>query len=74
MTTERSSTDAMPESEKGEGNYKAAKDYDKRSEAFIAKEGDKIEELAEDAVKALDGDEGAELQRAEDEGRSHAKK
>ena len=64
----------MPESEKGEGNYKASKDYDERSEKFIAAKGDEVEKLARDAAEALEGEEGAELERAEEEGRSHAKK
>jgi hypothetical protein len=68
------SSEKMPSSEKGEGNYKASKDYDERSERFVAEKGDKVEDLARDAAKALDGSEGAELKQAEKEGRSHARK
>ena len=64
----------MPESEKGEGSYKGSKDYDERSEKFIAAKGDEIEGLAKDAARAVDGEEGAELEQAEQEGRSHAKR
>jgi hypothetical protein len=72
-------TDAMPgdplaDAEKGEGNYKATKDYDERTKRFLDREGNKVEGLAEDAAEALDGSEGDELRRAEDEGKSHAKR
>ena len=69
MTAEK-----MPESERGEGNYKASKEYDKRSEAFVAENRDELARLAREAAEAIDGKEGAELKQAEQEGRSHAKK
>ena len=56
----------------GEGNYKAARDYDEAVEK-TAKDKDKVEKAARDAEEALDGDEADELQEAEAEGRSHAK-
>ena len=64
----------MPESERGEGNYKASKDYDERSEKFVEKNRDKIDEMARDAADALDGEEGEELREAEQEGLDHARK
>lgn len=65
--------DPLADAEKGEGNYKATKDYNERTERFLKKEGDRVDEHAEDAAEALDSDEGAELRRAEEEGKSHAK-
>jgi len=64
----------MPESERGEGNYKASKDYDERSEKFVDKNRDKLAEIAREAADALDGSEGEELREAEKEGLSHARK
>jgi len=66
--------DPLADAEKGEGNYKATKDYKERTERFLDREGERVDELAEDAAEAVEGDEGAELQRAEDEGKAHARK
>ncbi len=46
----------------GEGNYDAARKYDAEQEAF-AKSG-KVDEAAKEAEAALDGVEGAELEKA----------
>lgn len=46
----------------GEGNYDAARRYRKEQEEF-ARSG-KVEEAAQEAEDALDGPEGAELERA----------
>ena len=56
----------------GEGNYDAAREYDRKVTAH-AKDKAKVEAEAKDARKALDGPERAELEAAEAEGRSHAK-
>ncbi|WP_157215887.1 hypothetical protein [Flavisphingomonas formosensis] len=56
----------------GEGNYKAAREFDK-DEAAFASEKDRVAKAARDAEQALDGDEAADLQAAEAEGKSHAK-
>jgi hypothetical protein len=56
----------------GEGNYKAAKQYDEESAKF-AKSG-KVEPAAKAAKEALDGPEREELEKAEIAGKSHAKK
>ena len=66
--------DPLADAEKGEGNYKASKDYKERTEQFLAREGDRVEDLAEDAAEAVDGQEGADLARAEEEGKSHARR
>ncbi|MFC4294222.1 hypothetical protein ACFO0A_04025 [Novosphingobium tardum] len=65
--------DPLANAEKGEGNYKATRDYNERTEKFLDEKGNKVEQLAKDAARAIDSDEGAELDRAEAEGKSHAK-
>lgn len=56
----------------GEGNYDAARRYRKGQEEF-AKSG-KVEQKAHEAEEALEGPEGADLERAREEtakGRKH---
>jgi hypothetical protein len=60
------------ESDWGEGNYKAAREYDEAVEK-TAQDKEKVEKAAREAEAALDSDEAGELQEAEAEGRSHAK-
>lgn len=60
------------ENEKGEGNYKAAREFDEAEAAFV-KDKAKVEKAARDAERALDGDEADALRAAEEEGKSHAK-
>jgi hypothetical protein len=50
----------------GEGNYDAARNFDQAEQAFVKKGG--IEKKARDAEQALDGPEGAELERARQDG------
>jgi hypothetical protein len=57
----------------GEGSYTAARNYDKGTEQFIAKNKSEISRMAHDAGVALDGPEGNELRAAESEGRSKAR-
>lgn len=52
----------------GEGNYDAARRYDAGVEKTV-KEG-RTEELAEKAKQALDGQEGEELRKAEQQGKN----
>ena len=54
----------------GEGSYRGTEDYNKRTKDFLAREGDHVEDLAEDAADALDGEA---LRKAEDKGRKPAK-
>ena len=54
----------------GEGSYTATRDYNKGVAKSVA--AGKSEEQAKDAKKALEGQEGAELKRAEAEGKSHS--
>jgi len=49
----------------GEGNYDAARKFDAEERAFVEKGG--YEKKAKEAEDALDGPEGAELERARKE-------
>jgi len=62
----------VKDGDKGEGNYRASRDYNEGAHA-TARDQQKVKQAAEDAERALDGDEAAELERAEAEGASHAK-
>jgi hypothetical protein len=57
----------------GEGDYKSARVYKKDIEGFIQKKDSEIPNLAKDAEKAIDGPEGAELEKAEEKGKSKAR-
>ena len=50
----------------GEGDYVSAKAYQKAQQAF-AKDQDKVLRKAKEAETALEGPEGAELERAREE-------
>lgn len=54
----------------GEGNYEAARRYNEAVREHV--KGADVEDEARDA-EPRDSDEARELERAEDEGRSHAK-
>ena len=56
--------------EHGEGNYKASKDYNDATKKFV--ESGKVEDAAQKA-KPKTQQEARELERAEQEGKSHAK-
>ena len=58
----------------GEGDYEGARDYDKRVEGFVKKNKDKIPSYAKNAEKALEGSEGASLRKAEEKGKSKARR
>jgi hypothetical protein len=49
----------------GEGNYDAARKFDAEERAFVKKGG--VEQKAKEAEQALDGPEGAELEKARKE-------
>ena len=53
---------------KGEGNYKAARDYDEATTAH-AQDKAKVKAEAEAAKKAIDGPEGKDLAAAEEAGK-----
>jgi hypothetical protein len=54
-----------PSQIQGEGNYEAARKFDDEERAFVKKGG--IEEKAKDAEQALNGPEGADLEKARKE-------
>jgi hypothetical protein len=54
----------------GEGSQTAARAYNEKTKQFVANED--VEAKAEEAAQALEGKEGDELRKAEEEGRSHA--
>ena len=56
--------------EHGEGNYKASKDYNDRTKDFV--ESGKVEDAAQKA-KPQNQQEAREMEKAEEEGKSHAK-
>jgi hypothetical protein len=59
--------------QKGEGDYEAARRYNKHSEDFIQNNPDKVDQAAKAARIAIDTPEGDALEKAELEGKSHAK-
>ena len=60
----------MKDKEHGEGNYKATRDYNERTKNFI--ESGKVDEAAQKA-KPKNQQEAREMEKAEQEGKSHAK-
>jgi hypothetical protein len=54
----------------GEGNRTAAKQYNAEQKSFV--ESGKVKPAADDAAKAVDGPEGAELRKAEELGKRHS--
>jgi hypothetical protein len=55
----------------GEGSQTAARQYNETTKQFVEKED--VEAKAEEAARALEGEEGAELRKAEEQGRSRAR-
>jgi hypothetical protein len=62
--------DETPKNE-GEGNRTAARQYNEAQRKFV--ESGKVEPAAKDAEHALETEEAEALERAEKEGRSHAR-
>ena len=54
----------------GEGSQTAARAYNEKTKQFVEKQD--VEAKAEEAARALEGREGDELRKAEEQGRSHA--
>jgi hypothetical protein len=73
MNPKEKKPSANPPKIQGEGDYDAARDYDRDVKDFVKREGRNVENLARDAAKALDGKEAKELSEAEKAGRSKAK-
>ena len=56
---------------KGEGSYEGTRRYNKATREFVRTHD--VEKLGEEAKRAVDRDDGS-LKKAEDIGKSHAKK
>ena len=56
----------------GEGNYTAAREYDEKATAY-AKDTAKVDAAAKKAKQAVESGEGAELEKAEEIGKSKAR-
>lgn len=68
MSTNNQNPKTQPDGDRiGEGDPDAARRYNQGVEKTV-KEGH-VDELAEKAKKALDGSEGADLRRAEEQGK-----
>jgi len=52
----------------GEGSYSGTRDYDERTAKFIEK--GKVDKAAQEARRAMDPDEAAELKKAEAQGKA----
>ena len=55
----------------GEGSYSATADYNKRQADYLKK--GTVDKDAREAVRALDSEEAAQLENAEEKGKSRAK-
>ena len=66
--------DPLANAEKGEGNYKATRDYNRRTGRFLDEHGNEDEGMARQAEQALDGAEGEALREAEERGKKPARK
>lgn len=62
---------AEKQQNQGEGNREAARHYNEETRKFV--ESGRVEKSAADAKRAYEGAERADLERAEREGKSHAK-
>ena len=56
----------------GEGNYDAAREYDEQVREHAA-DKERVKKEAQAAKKALEGEEGEELRKAEEEGKARAR-
>lgn len=56
----------------GEGNYTATRAFDKEQTDFVKKNRKRIPAMAKEAEKELEGPQGDDLRRAEEEAKSHA--
>jgi hypothetical protein len=54
----------------GEGNKTAAREYNKAQRQFV--QSGQVEGRAREAEKAIEGEEGRDLERAEAEGKRHS--
>lgn len=57
---------------RGEGNYSASRRFDEAEQKFVKDHKADIPKRGKAAEKALDGKEGADLRKAEEQAKSHA--
>jgi len=62
---QQSSPNGKKQDLQGEGNYDAARQFDREQEAFAA-DSERVKRKAREAADALDGKEGDELRAAEE--------
>jgi len=62
------------EAVQGEGDYKSARRYKRDIDTFLKEKGDQISDRAKEAERALDSPEGEDLARAEEKGKSKARR
>lgn len=60
----------MTDKNQGEGNREAAREYNEQTQKFV--KAGSVDELAQEAVQALDGAEAEELREAEAKGKAKA--
>lgn len=63
---------ASDQKNQGEGNREAAREYNEDQQRFV-RDSDRVKRKAEEAERAVEGKERAALERAEREGKQHAK-
>lgn len=56
----------------GEGNYTASRDFRDAETGFVRRNKNRIPKMGEEAEAALEGQEGTELESAEDAARAHS--
>jgi hypothetical protein len=71
--TDATKPDRPADSVEGEGSYTATRDYQKSVQGFMDEKRGQIDDLAQDAERALEGPEGEGLRRAEEDARARAK-
>jgi hypothetical protein len=57
----------------GEGSYEGTRQYNERTKRFLNARGEEVEQLAEAARDALEGEERDDLLEAEKLGKAHSK-
>ena len=73
MPSSKNQSKQSPSENHGEGNYTAARNYEKDVGDFLDKRGTDVERLAKEAADALKGPDGDTLRGAEAAGKSHSK-
>jgi hypothetical protein len=73
MTSKSQNDNGSKDNElQGEGNYEAARHYNEKTTAF-ASDQEKVDEAAEEAKAAIEGEEASELAAAEKKGKAPAR-